>query len=67
MGEKFKQGRRGALARFGFTISEKRENVCLACRQLARSPKGGAGYSVGNRAMKVVVHGMMAIESQFQD
>jgi hypothetical protein len=45
---------------FGFSVSQKTEKVCLACKQIAKS-RGGrccSDYSQDNRRLKHVIFGM---------
>lgn len=60
MGESLASVDRETMVSFGFSVPEKRHNVCLSCKQLA---KGGRqrccdAYAIDNRAMKHVVFGM---------
>ena len=51
------------LAHFGFAVADQRENVCKACKQIA---KGGRhpccrDYALSNRTKKRVIHGMRLV------
>ena len=55
---------RAVLAAFGFSASEKYENVCKACKQLARSSKNGSKnccneYDARGRGKKMVIKNMV--------
>ena len=60
MGENVALVDRATMAAFGFSVPDKRHNVCLSCKQLARG--GGQrccdAYAIENRAMKHVLFGM---------
>lgn len=51
------------LCNFGFTYSEKRENICKSCRQLAKSRGGKCceEYDNKNRASKQVIMNMRLV------
>jgi hypothetical protein len=49
------------LHAFGFRMSEKKEHVCMACKQLAKTRGGNCcpAFSRENRRVKYVIHGMV--------
>jgi transposase len=60
MGQAFENDS-AVMQKFGFTVSSKKENVCLSCKQLAKGGKARCceQYSnATNRAKKDVIYGM---------